>query len=77
MRTTLDIEAPILEELKELGRCKGRSLGKVASELLAMALAVEKGQIKPAAKFDWSSRPMRARVDLSDKDAVFSILDHK
>jgi len=75
MRTTLDIDQPVLEELKALGHEEGRSLGQVASRLLAEAMAGRTR--KPAQKFDWASRSMEARVDLADKDAVFAILDEK
>lgn len=75
MRTTLDIERPVLEELKALGHQEGKSLGQVASRLLAEAMAGRTR--KSAQKFDWASRSMQARVDLADKDAVFAILDEK
>jgi len=77
MRTTLDIESPVLEELREFGRAEGRSLGQAASELLAEALHVRKKLVKPVGRLAWKSHPMGARVDLADKDAVFALLDRK
>jgi len=74
MRTTLDIDAPILKELKRRQQAEGKSLGRLASELLAHALA-EKGRPKSAVAFKWISRPMKARVDLADKDALYSAMD--
>ena len=41
-RTTLDIDAPLLRELKKLQEKEGRSLGKIVSQLLAEALARRK-----------------------------------
>ena len=38
MRTTLDIEPPVLEALKNLARRQGRTAGAVASELIRKAL---------------------------------------
>lgn len=38
MRTTLDIDDPVLEALKELARRQGRTAGAVASELIYQAL---------------------------------------
>jgi len=74
MRTTLDIEAPVLKELRELQKREGGSLGALVSRLLAAALAGrKKRQTAPA--FRWTSRPMRSMVDLADKDAVYAILD--
>jgi hypothetical protein len=39
MRTTLDIDDPILREVKAIHEREGRSIGAVVSELLAEALA--------------------------------------
>jgi hypothetical protein len=39
VRTTLDIETPILREVKALRESEGRSMGAIVSELLAEALA--------------------------------------
>jgi len=38
MRTTLDIEEPVLNAVKELAQRQGRTAGAVASELLRRAL---------------------------------------
>ena len=38
MRTTLDIDDPILREVKAIHEREGRSIGAVVSELLAEAL---------------------------------------
>lgn len=73
MRTTLDLDPSVLRELKERGAREGKSIGKIASALLAQALS---GQGEPAEQpFEWDAAPMRARVDLSDKDAVYRVLD--
>jgi len=49
-------------------------MGAVVSELLADALARRRAsRARPA--FRWVSRPMKARVDLADKDAVYAVLD--
>lgn len=74
MRTTLDLEAPVLKDLRELQRHEGGTLGGLASRLLAEALARRpKRPVAPA--LEWTVRPMGARVDLADKDAVYAILD--
>ena len=77
MRTALDIEGPVLEELKILGKREGRSPGQVASRLLAEMMDGKNRHGNPPGKFHWVSRPMRALVDLADKEAVFAILDKK
>ena len=73
-RTTIDIESPILTEVKNLQKKDGRSIGKIVSQLLAEALAQRKTKGKPP-RFKWHSRRMGALVDLADKDALYRILD--
>jgi hypothetical protein len=73
MRTTLDIEAPVLKQLKQLRKREGGTLGSLTSRLLADALAQRgRPEVKP---FDWATQPMGAAVDLADKEAVYAILD--
>jgi hypothetical protein len=73
VRTTLDIEDPVLKELRELLKREGGTLGSLASRLLAEAL--KRHGPKLAAPFVWTARPMGATVDLADKEAVYAILD--
>ena len=68
-RTTVDIDSPILKEIKVLQKKEGRSMGKIMSQLLSEALARRKSSVEPPA-LRWVSRPMHARVDLADKDAI-------
>lgn len=73
VRTTIDIDDTVLAELRARQRREGRTLGQLASELLARALA---DTMPPAAgPLPWTSRPMGARVDLDDRDAVAAVLD--
>ncbi len=70
----MDIDAPILRELKRLQKRERKALGRLVSDLLARALG------SPAAAprgrdFAWVARPMAARVDLADKEAVSAVLD--
>ena len=74
MRTTLDIDDPILREVKAIHEREGRSIGAVVSELLAEALARRRpSRARPP--FRWTSRPMKALVDLTDKESVYEALD--
>lgn len=76
MRTTIDIEGPVLAELKALGRREGKSLGRLVSDLLAAALAGRRRGREHAAKpIRWVAKPMQARVDLADRDAVFDAME--
>lgn len=73
-RTTLDLDATVLQELRDRATRDGKSMGVVASELLAPALAVAPEPEPPP--FEWISRHLGTpRVDLEDKDAVQAILD--
>ena len=74
MRTTIDIDTPILREIKALQKKQGRSMGRIVTDLLADALARRRGSA-PTQEFRWTSRPMRALVDLADKEAVYRALD--
>jgi hypothetical protein len=75
MRTTIDIDAPILQELKRRQRTERKSLGAMVSELLARALAEDRSA-EPAYQLTWISRPLGpALIDLEDKDALYAILD--
>jgi plasmid stability protein len=72
-RTTLDLDPSVLRELRRRGEREGKSMGRVASEVLATAL----GSSEPARPtFTWISKDLGApRVDLEDKEAVRAILD--
>lgn len=75
-RTTLDIDSPVLEELRALQKTERKSLGTLVSELLTEALTNRRARRSGSRpSFRWVSRAMRARVDLSDKEAVYAILD--
>jgi len=73
MRTTLDIEAVVLKDLRELQKREGGTLGELVSRLLAEALAKRPRKPAPPA-LEWTTRPMGALVDLADKDVVYAIL---
>jgi hypothetical protein len=75
-RTTIDIDAPILDEIKEIQKKEGKALGKLVSELLLEGLA-KRRFVPETTKFNWISKPMQALVDLADKEALFAILDRK
>jgi len=75
MRTTLDIDDPVLREVKAIHEKEGRSMGAVVSELLADALSRRRASGNRPPAFRWTTRPMRARIDLADKDAVYAELD--
>jgi hypothetical protein len=71
-RTTLDLDAGVLRALKQRRRTSGKSIGQIASELLAGALEEPKPTRR---RIGWRSARMGARVDLEDKEAVRRALD--
>jgi hypothetical protein len=71
-RTTLDLDAHVLSELRARRRASGKSIGQIASELLAGAI---EGPLPPRRKIGWRSARMGARVDIDDKEAVRRALD--
>lgn len=73
MRTTIDIDPTVLRELKQRARREGKSLGRLASEVLGAALEREVPAEPPP--LAWSSRPMGALVDLEDPEAVRRALE--
>jgi hypothetical protein len=73
MRTTIDLDPVILRELKERGAAEGKTLGQLASELLAPAL--KRTEPQPAPEFVWRTTDGRLLVDIEDKDALYAILD--
>jgi hypothetical protein len=73
-RTTLDLDPAVLRELKRRKRASGRSIGQLASELLAGALRTPSDA--PSGKaVVWRTARMGARVDLEDKEALRRALD--
>ena len=72
-RTTIDIDATVLRELKARQRREGKTLGRLVSELLASALSeTREGAPQP---FRWKTRSMRVHVDLEDKEALRRTLE--
>ena len=73
-RITLEIDNVLLAEIRFLQRREGTSMGKIVSRLLAEALARRKP--RPATSgLVWVSQPMKALVDVADKDALYAVLD--
>lgn len=77
MRTTVDIDDPILKEVKALGKKKGESLGRIVSDLLARGLRTPTAAGKRRRARRWIARPMASRVDLADKEAVYAAMERE
>jgi NAD(P)-dependent dehydrogenase (short-subunit alcohol dehydrogenase family) len=67
------VAAVVISSDERLQRREGKSLGRLVSDLLALALATQQRSSQPAAPaFKWIARSMHARVDLADKHALRS-----
>ena len=76
-RTTLDLDPSVLKQLKRRGQRDHKSLGSVASELLARCLELDDAD-QPRAESQWSSwRLGLPRVDLEDKEALRLALEER
>jgi hypothetical protein len=76
-RIRLNIDDPVLKDLKRLQREEGKPLGRLVSDLLAEAIRARRDEAPEPPPFSWHSREMNARVDLADKEALWSVLDQK
>jgi hypothetical protein len=73
-RTTIDLDPAVLQELRRRGAREGKSMGTVASELLARAVAADVDA--PAPTFEWTSAGLGVPlIDLEDREAVRRALD--
>ena len=77
MRTTVDIDDPVLKDLKKLQKKEGKSLGRLMSELLAQAIGERKSAKTPSRSIRWISKDMGARVDVADAEAVYAVMEEK
>jgi predicted DNA-binding ribbon-helix-helix protein len=73
MRTTVDIEATILKDLKKIQQQEGQSLGRLISNLLAQALRERKLAAGSAKPQRWIAKPMGARINLADREALVTV----
>lgn len=76
-RTTLDLDATVLADLRRRAAAEGKSMGQFASELLAGSMGEEEVPVEPR-PLNWAARDMgRFKVDLEDKEAVWNLLDRE
>ena len=74
-RTTVDIDTPILQEIKNLQREEGKSMGRLISELLSDALGhrvPERGEFT----LDWFHQDMGALIEIGDKEELYPTMDN-
>jgi hypothetical protein len=72
-RTTIDLDASVLEQLRRRAEIEHKSMGQLASEQLAVALREKATRPAPAS---WPTKRMgKPKVDLGDKEAVRKALE--
>lgn len=73
-RTTLNLDPSVLSELRLRSKQERKSIGELASQLLARGLREEPEAEPPS--FSWVSHDLgRPAVDLEDKEALNALLD--
>ena len=74
-RTTIDIDTPILEELKQMQKQEGKTLGRLVSDLLARVLAERGSRTAEPVSIDWPDQPLKPLIDIEDKEELYRVLD--
>jgi len=69
MRTTVDIDEPILKELKTIQQKEGKPLGRLIPDLLARVFGEMPSPPPSEKRSQWISKAMGARIDLADHGA--------
>jgi hypothetical protein len=79
VRTTVDIVDPVLAEVRREQEREGKTLGEVVSELLAEGLAARslRDHAAPPLRLQWVAKDLRCRIDLRDKEALWTLLDRE
>src|SRR5207253_8049566 len=78
MRTTIDLDPAVVKELKRRSKSAGKSMGRLASELLATSLREGEGLREAQTDLEWIARDLgRPLVDLEDKEAIRAVLDRR
>jgi hypothetical protein len=77
-RTTVNLDDPVLRDLKRLQKKEGKPLGRLMSDLLADAISRKDQETRGVEKpFTWIARPMGLKIDLEDKEAVQEMFDRE
>ena len=77
MRTTVDIDDPILKDLKKIQEKEGKSLGRLISDLLAQAIGERRSPKASTRPARWISKAMGARVDIADREALYAAMEQE
>ncbi len=76
-RTTVNLDASVLRDLKRRAKDEGKSLGDVISQMFAATLT-RGSRIRSPSAIRWHSAPMGPpKVDLEDKEALRHALESR
>ena len=71
----MNLDASVLGQLKRRQHRERKPLSELVNQLLARALAETESSEDSARPLRWTSRAMKARIDIEDKDALMQALD--
>jgi hypothetical protein len=74
-RTTIDLDRDVLEGLRKLSRRQSKSMGQLASELLAPAISQADAPAERHVFRLRTARLGRPHIDLEDKEAMRAALE--
>jgi hypothetical protein len=77
MRTTVNIDDPVLQDPKKIQQKEGKSLARLISDLPAQALGERKSAKAPSRPPQWISKAMGARIDLADPEALSAAMEQE
>ena len=73
-RTTITLDGSVLSQLRRRAELEKKSMGQLASELLARELA--NGEAPDGQPFAWIARDLGSpHIDLENKNMLYSVLD--
>lgn len=79
MRTTIDLDPVLLDEIKSLKKREKKNVSEVTNALLAEALSLRHSKEKEGSfpSFEWHATDMKAKVDLADKETLWKVLGER
>ena len=74
-RTTIALAPPLLKKLKEMSGKEDVTLRQLVGDLLLLGLEAKRQRRRKTPAWTWKTHPMGAKIDITDKDALYAILD--
>ena len=77
MRTTVDIDAPLLLDVKRLQKQEGKTQGQVINELLSAGLRGRSAKPLKRRRLNWPAKAMGQRIEIDDREALWALLSEE